>query len=557
VNPVEYLRAIRRRWLDVALAVLVALGAGFLISSVAPPAPKLTSYEATSVLLAGGNFFDPNAPSLEALAELTVVGEVPVRAASRLDYEGNPADIAALVQTSVNPEAGILRIKVTSTDAELSRDYSDAFARALVAYLRDLQAGTVAEASTAILRELEETKEEIRSYEQRIASASGAERIVLTAERDGLISDYSLRYQSYLQLANSSNDPVNLDIIQAPTPREVSTGGFEPPRSRTGILVLAGILGLLAGVIIVLVLDRFDNRIRTRQVAEKHFGFPVLAEIPYVPRFRRRTDEIRSLSEPRSSTADAYRIIATMLSMPRDLPGATTGNGNGRGDLPYPPPMPAGTPAVPRRILITSPGPSDGKTTVAANLAAVFGGRGDLTTVFSCDLRRPYIHRLFGVGSTPGLSEALTTPGTAKVPIIDSPVAPNVSVVPSGAPPEQPGEILGSPLMLRTFEAMQGQADVIVIDTAPVLSTSDAAPLMDDVDAVLIVARAGRTTAEVAERTSEMLRRLNAPVVGVILNAAVEMNVPRRYYSYRYYRRPPEHKQRRGIPLLSRHRSGT
>src|SRR3712207_708057 len=111
----EYFRAIRRRWLDVALAVAVALGAGFLISSVAPPAPKLTSYEATSVLLASGNFFATNAPSLEALSELTVVGRVPERVAQAIDYQGSPTDLAASVRTSVNKEAGILRITATST----------------------------------------------------------------------------------------------------------------------------------------------------------------------------------------------------------------------------------------------------------------------------------------------------------------------------------------------------------------------------------------------------------------------------------------------------------
>ncbi len=538
MNPIEYIRAIRRRWLDVALAVAVAVGAGFVISSVAPPAPRVTSYEATSVLLASGNFFATNAPSLEALAELTTVGEVPERAADEVGYDGPPTDLAASIQTTVNKEAGILRIRATSTDPAIAREYADAFARSLVRYLRDLQAGTVAEAAALMQRQLAQTENQIEAYDRQIRVASGSQRDILTQQRNALISDYNLRYSAYLQLANASEDPVNLDIVQAATPREISSGGIEPPRSRIGILILAGILGLLAGVILVLILDRFDSRIRTRTVAEEHFGFPVLAEIPYVRRLRRRSDEIRSLADPRSSTADAFRIVATILSMPRTLqPAGVYGNG-ANGDVPHPPAPPDATAPV-RRILITSPGPSDGKTTVAANLAAVFGARGSATTIFSCDLRRPYIHRLFDVPMAPGLAEALRSgeeAGVATVPFLPSPVSPNVHVVPSGAPPEQPGEILGSPLMRRTFQAADARSEVIVVDTAPVLSTSDAAPLVAHVDAVLIVARAGRTTVEVAQRTAEMLRKLNAPVLGVILNAAAEMNVPRRYYSYRYYR---------------------
>ena len=365
--------------------------------------------------------------------------------------------------------------------------------------------------------------------------------MLLVAQRDAKIRQYSLVYESYQQLAASRSNPVNLDLIQTGLAIEVASGGIEPPKSLLSRLILAGLLGLISGIILVFVLDRFDSRIRDRKTAEQHFGAPVLAEIPFVPRWKRRSDRIESLEEPRSGTADAYRIVAAMLSMPSPK--------GGNGDAPWG----NGSSGPLRRVLVTSPGPSDGKTTVAANLAAVFGARGTKTTVFSCDLRRPRIHRLFGVANFHGLSDALSLDEQGRVDVASaqSPVAPNVRVVPSGPPPEEPGELLGSLHMREVLAKAQLEADVLVIDTAPILTTSDAAHLVTQVDAVLIVARAGRTTAEVAQRTSELMNRLGAPVKGVILNAASELSVPRRYYSYRYYRRAG--KPRRGFHRLARH----
>jgi capsular exopolysaccharide synthesis family protein len=559
MNPNEYVRAIKRRWLDVAIAVIVAVVAGLFISQVAPPRPTPKSYEATSVLLASGNQFAPNAPSIEALAELTTVGQVPTRVATAVGYQGNPADLAAMVQTSTSKEAGILRIKVTTTQPELAKRYADAFARGIVSYLHDLQASSVSKETAALQHRLDAMEQQIAAKEEALKNATPTEAQVITEQRDALVRQYGLAYETYRQLASSASDPVHLDVIQSATAREVSTGGIEPPHSRTGILILAALLGLLAGIILVLILDRFDSRIRTRQVAEKAFGAPVLAEIPYIPRLRRRSSSIKSLEDPRSSTADAFRIVAAILSMPR--PEAPSSNGNGKheytGSVPLERDDARNDDQRPRRILVTSPGPSDGKTTVTANLASVFGARGTPTTVFSCDLRRPYIHHLFGVPSSPGLAEAFSDGGIGvkEVPFLQSPVAPNVRVVPSGSPPEQPGEILGSDGMHLALWTAEANSGFIVIDTAPVLSTSDAAPLISEVDGVIVVARAGRTTTEVAERTAEVLKRLNAPVLGVILNAAAETNVPRRYYSYRYYRRPSEPRKGKGSPRLARHRA--
>jgi capsular exopolysaccharide synthesis family protein len=186
----------------------------------------------------------------------------------------------------------------------------------------------------------------------------------------------------------------------------------------------------------------------------------------------------------------------------------------------------------PRTILVTSAGPGEGKTLVVANLAATYAELGKRVLVLSCDFRRPKIHRLFGVPNDHGLSEALEASNGQPVlrgHVRSTPLT-NVRVVPSGAIPESAGELLTSRNMREALVEARKEADIVLLDTPPVLATSDASHLFPDVDTVLVVARAGKTTAEVAERSSELLRRMRAPVVGVALNGSTEEMVPRGYY---------------------------
>jgi capsular exopolysaccharide synthesis family protein len=573
VNPREYARAVRRRWFDVALAVAVALGAGYLVSSVAPPGPVIRSYEATSVLLVSGNQYATGAPSVGALAELTTVGVVPNRVADQLGTNENGAQLAAGVKAEGDSSAGIVKVTAVASQPQRAKAVANGFARQLVAYVRDLQAKAVAQQTGPVQHRLDALQADIDELDGQIGQAGPLQRSELQAKRDALVRQYGLAYESYQQLATSSTQPLRLSVIPATGAREISTGGIEPPRSRTSRMILAGILGLILGVIFVLILDRFDERIRTRQVAERAFGRPVLAEIPALSRRSRRRQPLVLQSAPRSVSADAFRTLALQLSMPALFPvAAGTGNGSagpaeGNGS-----PAPAnaapeqrgdGGPGPPKTILVVSAGPGDGKTTVAANLAAAFANRGRRCLVLSCDFRRPKIHRLLGCANNRGLSKALRD--EAELPILRSYVEParevdRVWLVACGPPPADPGELLSSPRMRVAMEEARRAADVVVIDTAPLLTTSDAADLLSMSDAVVVVARAGRTTTEIAERTMELATRLGAPVSGVVLNAVTEMSVPRRYYYYRYYRRPhddrPAATSGRGKPQLVGHSSG-
>jgi capsular exopolysaccharide synthesis family protein len=300
----------------------------------------------------------------------------------------------------------------------------------------------------------------------------------------------------------------------------VESAGFSAPRSVLVRLVIAGLLGLLAGIVIAIAVGRLDTKIRTKRSAEERFAAPVLAEVPVIGRRGRRG--VVAAGKP-SRAAEEFRLLGSELSL---WFAAQDGNGSS-----------AKRHAT--TVLVTSPGPSEGKTTVVANLAATLAEMGRKVLVLSCDFHRPAVHALFSLPNDRGLADVLTsdTEGPLLDGIVKPTAFPNVEVVVSGKAPSSASELLSSDRMRTALDEARGIADVILLDTPPVLVASDATYLLPEVDAVLLVARAAHTEADLAERASELLHRMGAPVRGVVLNQATE--TPRPRGAGKYYTRKP------------------
>lgn len=174
-----------------------------------------------------------------------------------------------------------------------------------------------------------------------------------------------------------------------------------------------------------------------------------------------------------------------------------------------------------RSILITSPGSAEGKSTTLANLAVTLAQIERRVIAVDCDLRRPCLHRFFDLSNETGLTtmmlsgEALTTP-----PLQDTQVD-GLRLLPSGALPPRPADLLESKRMERIIAKLLEDADVLLFDAPPVLAAADAAVLAAKLDGVLLVVSAGRTKREHARLAIERLARVNAKVIGSVLN-----NVP-------------------------------
>lgn len=531
MNPVEYLRILRRRWPVIAAIVAAALAAAFLTTTVVPVGPAVRSYSATTVILNTGELNAPGIANLSTVAALTTVGEVPVRVAEKINYQGDPVVLGASIRAIAESETGILRITARSRQAEEARTLADTFATELLAFIELRKGETGAGRADLLFERIEDLQADIEDLESRIPDVPEPEARLLTARRDANIRLYGFLYEQYRGLIAAVADPGTLLIVQKASPQPVFEGGFQPPRSRSGRMFFAGVLGLLVGVGIVLLLERIDTKIRTKRAAEQHFALPVLAEIPRLSWRDSRRATVAAAEEPRSALADSFRLLEAGVS--RSLDGERR-----QEQEPSKEPFqrvrrgaPANEPRS-RTILVTSAAPGEGKTMVVANLAATYAELGKKVLVLSCDFRRPRIHRLFGVPNDQGLSEALEASNGRPVlqGHVRSTSLTNVRVVPSGATPESAGELLTSKNMRDALVEARNGADVVLLDTPPVLATSDASHLFPEVDTVLLVARAGKTTAEVAERSSELLRRMRAPVVGIALNGSTEDLVPRGYY---------------------------
>jgi capsular exopolysaccharide synthesis family protein len=271
-------------------------------------------------------------------------------------------------------------------------------------------------------------------------------------------------------------------------------------------LVVAGVVGLLLGLALALVVERFDTRIRTKGGAEHSFGLPVLAEIP--PLRGRSHGAIIKANGEVSRGAEPLRLLGALLTQGDSTYMSLPDNGNGRRRAPA--------------ILVTSPSMAEGKTSVVARLAMAYSENGKKVLVLSCDFRRPEVHRLFGVSNQPGLSDALMSNDRRGILeyYAQRTALGNLRVVPSGRIPRNPGRLLGSERMRQILEEARSEADIVIVDSTPVLANGDVAYLLREVDSVLVVARTGRTTVDEAKRTAEILGRLGAPVAGVALNGS-------------------------------------
>jgi capsular exopolysaccharide synthesis family protein len=511
MEPAELMRAVRRRWPVVAATVVVALVAGWLTTRIVPAGPPVRNYEATSVLLSDQatsfGFGGAGTYNLRTIAALATVGEVPQRVATATGYQGDLTELTQIVRANGNPDTGILRITATSTDPEQATGLADAFATELVTFINERTGVTSTREADSVRERIARLRNEVRQLNAQIGSDPTGDELLI-AERDAKIGSYTTLQQQLEAITLQTAAPGGLTIIQDAVPLPAASGGLIQVRSLPTRLLLALILGLLAAVGLVFILERLDTRIHTKESAEQHFDLPVLAEIPFVRRWKRRST-IAVATDPKSPAADSFRLLAAGI-MRR-------------------PPTP------PQVILVTGPGPGEGKSTAVANLAAAFAEVGKKVLVLSCDLHRPTIHSLFGVPNSRGLTDALRAESEGHA-IINGQrwrtAMTNVRLIPSGFVPEKPGELLASPLMRQVIAEAREVADIVLIDTAPILAASDATHLFPLVDAVLVVGRAGRTTSVAAHRASELLLRLGAPVVGAALNGTTATSLSRGYYQY-------------------------
>ena len=393
-------------------------------------------------------------------------------------------------------------------------------------------------------------KEQIKDLEAQLAGFSGEELEYARLAREVEVNKklYSMLKEKLEEARITEAQKVgDVSIVDPAVMPRCPVG----PQKKMGVFI-GGIMGLILGIGLAFMFETLDTSIGTIEDVESLMKLPVLGIIPPVPsefeermsifaKFKskvlpRRKSEaeevyIRLIAhhKPKSPMAEAYRNLRTNLKLG---PSQKT-------------------------ILITSTGPREGKTTILTNLGLTIAQKGVKTLLVSSDLRRPALAKTFGVKKEPGLNEVIT--GTVNLEdalrnisdimlgdmqfeeIMKTPGIENIWLLSSGSIPFNPAEVLESSKLLELIEELKERFDVILFDSPPVLSVTDASLLASKVDSVVICYETGRTARAALLRAKIQLESVSAKILGVVLNHTApqtETMAPYPYYyryKYRYY----------------------
>ena len=279
--------------------------------------------------------------------------------------------------------------------------------------------------------------------------------------------------------------------------------------------------GLVLGMLLVLGIEALDNTIKTPEAAEALVGAPLLGMLPILVHARQRTAEnaterdLTVFKDPTSAAAEACRSIRTnlmFLSAEKDV----------------------------HVLVVTSPGPQDGKTTAAISLAITMAQGGARVLLVDTDMRKPRIHRSFGLKSDRGLSTVMM--GDAKLAdVVFHSEVPNLDVLPCGPTPPNPAELIHTDRFREILEQCKRDYSRVVLDSPPAGFVTDPAILGNLADGVVLVVRAGHTTREAVSFARRQINDARARILGVIINRTDRRAGGYGYYSYyapygRYYR---------------------
>jgi capsular exopolysaccharide synthesis family protein len=265
------------------------------------------------------------------------------------------------------------------------------------------------------------------------------------------------------------------------------------------------VCGIAVGCALAFGRDWIDQRMRSADEIKQVVQLPILGVVPHI--INARTASQRGLQlhlDPMSDVAEAYRTIRTGVYF--GTPGGTA-----------------------KTLLITSPSPGDGKSTLASNLAVAMAQAGNRILLLDADFRKPVQHKIFNITTGTGLSSVLAG-NIALDEAIHESVVPNLSILPCGPIPANPSEILNSQTFADVLDQLVEQYDHVLLDSPPVMPVTDARILAASCDVTIMALRAEKSTRKGAVYARDTLRSVGARLLGIVVN-----DVPRRKGIYGYY----------------------
>jgi len=528
VESVDYVKILKNHWKVVVALVLLAIVAVFITS---PKTPS-KAYSAEHVLmLEGASGSQEGAQGFNnlALAAMMATNDtedgVPARVAAAIGFDGSPASLAGKIEaTGDSSGLPLLHVTATAGTPDEAIKLANAFGTELVKFIDERETADSEAARAEAATESARIEGQIDALNAQIDTVPPPPDV---AQLEARVDALTIQLGQAMGNQEAVGAAAKYSSIR-PAQSASTDAGFVAGASRAQRSLFAGVVAALLGFGVAIMLDRSDSRLRTKEAAERHFGLPVLAEIPLLGiGDRSRAAVIAFERVPR--VAEAYRSLRTALLLFRGKVEERMGtNGNGHANGHH-----RGDPSRLRQlVVVTSPEPGDGKSTTTANLAMAYAETGQSVLLVSWDLWRPLSPGVFDAEEGPGVSDYLDGHGSSLVRYVQDTSIPGVRIVTAGLGGHHPTAQIEA--ARRLLEEARTLANVVIVDTAPILSASVTRELVTLADAVVVVCRSGRTTTSAADRCAELLERLGAPTLGVVL-----VGVPTGPFAD-YYGAPPK-----------------
>lgn len=515
----KYIAAIFRGWWLIILITVVSGIIGFEISKRQPPV-----YEATTTIMVGQSIrsadltkTDIQTSELLALTYADIARRQPVLQEVIKALNLSDSTRALRKQVTVEPVSGtqLLELSVEAGSLKEAQLIADELARQLILQsptALENEAGT--EKQQFIMQRLESLRAKIENGQQRLDTLEMQMNDWLSVDQleklqheinklENLIFDWEESYTQLLIFAESQQSPNHLAVIES------AQGSANPIQPQPKLhALLAGAVGLLLALGFIFVREYLDNTLKSTDDLGKHLGVAPLGSISRVKDkdFHDKLISSWNLSSPLSET---YRMIRSNIQfMSIDQPA--------------------------KSIMVTSALPGEGKSTITTNLGVVMAQADLKTIIVDADLRRPTQHNIFQIPNSKGLTDFLLDAAEPDLnDYLKKTSVKNLYLLTSGVLPSNPSELLGSQRMGRLLVSLDEFADIVIFDTPPIVTFTDAAVLSTRVDGVVLVTLAGQTPLDVVKQASKNLQQVGANLLGGILNGVASKEED--YYYETYY----------------------
>lgn len=521
---IRYVRLIWRwAWL-ILLAGLIAGVAAYFGSTLFAPTYETSiqlfvSVPSRSSYLTEANMFSSTymtSTYSQMITDYPVLRQV----IDELDLSMPIEDLRESISISEVQRTQLIDITVKGADPNLIVSIANKLGEVFSKRISDLQAARYTASKQALSEQVNEMDALIENTTAELAQVTDLNQ---RPQIEARLAEYK---QLYADLVSSFEE---VRMAEAETTTNVIVSDPAVYVERVGLTpIVSSILGVIAGISLaivgVIVIDVLDDSIKEPEQIQQKFNIPVLGTIT---KYKITKGKVISQDQPRSPTTESYRSLRTNLlyaSQEKKL----------------------------RRIVVTSPVPNEGKTTIASNLGVVMAQVGKKVAVIDADFRVPALHANFGLENNHGLSQLFNVDLENIDEYTQTSQVQGLTIITSGPLPYDPTELLASDKMINILDRLNMDNQVVIIDTPPVLNVSESSALAAEMDGVIIVVKAGSTNMDLLKQTIDQLRGVRAEIVGIVLNHVTVKGYQNRY-DYKYH---PETKRKFSISKIRKSLSG-